>query len=82
MAIVQLGIVILSFPRLLGGKLPKLPDPGFKFNCGNDLCTYPVQYCDVGENRCMYCSDDLCLLRNITPQCRPYCKSKFIFAST
>lgn len=50
------------------------PGRGFQFNCGQDLCTFPHQYCDTDDYRCLYCSDDLCLSKDLPDQCTSYCK--------
>lgn len=54
------------------------PGPGFQFNCGQDLCTFPHQYCDTDDYRCLYCSDDLCLSKDLPDQCTSYCKGNHI----
>lgn len=53
---------------------PSDPGRGFQFNCGQDLCTFPHQYCDTDDYRCLYCSDDLCHTKDLPDQCRSYCK--------
>lgn len=50
------------------------PGRGFQFNCGQDLCSFPHQYCDTDDYRCLYCSDDLCLSKDLPDQCTSYCK--------
>lgn len=54
------------------------PGPGFQFNCGQDLCSFPHQYCDTDDYRCLYCSDDLCLSKDLPDQCTSYCKGNHI----
>lgn len=54
------------------------PGPGFQFHCGQDLCTFPHQYCDTDDYRCLYCSDDLCLSKDLPDQCTSYCKGNHI----
>lgn len=51
----------------------KLPEPGFKFTCGVDICEFPIQYCDTEDNRCGYCSVDLCNSGAIPQQCATAC---------
>ncbi|VDH90601.1 Hypothetical predicted protein [Mytilus galloprovincialis] len=58
-----------------------LPEVGFKFNCGFDICTYPIQYCDTEDNRCGYCSDDICSSGSIPTQCTAEC-SKLLSTTT
>ena len=53
----------------------KLPEKGFKFNCGFDICTFPIQYCDTEDKRCGYCSEDICHSDLIPPQCEAECNS-------
>ncbi|OPL21317.1 hypothetical protein AM593_05969, partial [Mytilus galloprovincialis] len=67
---------------LIGNRLLKdlilvmtLPEVGFKFNCGFDICTYPIQYCDTEDNRCGYCSDDICSSGSIPTQCTAECST-------
>lgn len=54
------------------------PGRGFQFNCGQDLCSFPHQYCDTDDYRCLYCSDDLCLSKDLPDQCTSYCKGNHI----
>ena len=54
----------------------KLPEKGFKFNCGFDICTFPIQYCDTEDKRCGYCSEDICHSDLIPPQCEAECNCK------
>ena len=61
---------------VVGRELPKEPDRGFRFNCWIDLCTFPLQYCDLDEQRCQYCSDDLCKSGSYPEQCKSYCSCK------
>ncbi|XP_063447548.1 uncharacterized protein LOC134727090 [Mytilus trossulus] len=58
------------------------PEEGFKFNCGFDICTYPTQYCDTEDNRCGYCSPDICNSGSIPTQCREECNKLFSTTST
>ena len=61
---------------LFGLALPTYPDEGFKFNCGQTLCSFPYQYCytEGGDFRCLYCRDDFCHSQDQLPdQCRSYC---------
>lgn len=60
----------------------KLPEEGFKFNCGFDICTYPIQYCDTEDKRCGYCSQDICSSGSIPTQCRAECNKFFSTTST
>ncbi|OPL20951.1 hypothetical protein AM593_09599, partial [Mytilus galloprovincialis] len=52
-----------------------IPEEGFKFNCGFDICTFPTQYCDTEDNRCGYCSPDICNSGSIPTQCRVECNT-------
>lgn len=53
----------------------RLPERGFKFDCGFDICTFPTQYCDTEDKRCGYCSVDICYSDLIPPQCEAECNS-------
>ncbi|VDI04425.1 Hypothetical predicted protein [Mytilus galloprovincialis] len=59
----------------------KLPEDGFKFNCGFDICTYPIQYCDTEDKRCGYCSPDICNSDSIPTQCIAECNRLFSTSS-
>jgi len=41
------------------------PKDGFKFNCGSNMCNYPLMYCDVVNGVCKYCSKHLCNTRDM-----------------
>lgn len=69
-------VAFLCIFPLFGLTLPTNPDEGFKFNCGQFLCSFPYQYCDTegGDYRCLYCRDDFCHSKDQLPdQCRSYC---------
>lgn len=66
--------VVLCDLSSFGLDSPSYPGRGFPFNCGQDLCTFPLQYCDTDDYRCLYCSDDLCHTKDLPDQCRFYCK--------
>lgn len=66
--------VVLCDLSSFGLDSPSDPGRGFQFNCGQDLCTFPHQYCDTDDYRCLYCSDDLCHTKDLPDQCRSYCK--------
>ncbi|XP_061181964.1 uncharacterized protein LOC133190376 [Saccostrea echinata] len=66
-------IVLYCLP-LLGLNLSSQPDPGFQFNCWDQTCSFPHQYCDLDEKRCLFCSDDLCESKDFPLQCRSYCQ--------
>jgi len=57
-----------------------LPNDGFKFNCGADICIYPLQYCDVANDGiCKYCNEDLCNTEDVPQQCYTACSGKYIY---
>ncbi|XP_052068668.1 uncharacterized protein LOC127707949 [Mytilus californianus] len=60
----------------------KLPEESFKFNCGFDICTFPIQYCDTEDKRCGSCSQDICSSDSIPTQCRAECNRMFSTTST
>ncbi|KAL5018085.1 hypothetical protein ScPMuIL_003807 [Solemya velum] len=47
---------------------------GLKFVCGEDICSYPWQFCSQEEERCRYCSKDVCHSSNIPAQCQDACQ--------
>lgn len=71
--------LIVNFLSVFGLKLPQQPDPGFRYNCWDQTCTFPSQYCDIDEKRCLFCSDDLCKSGNFPEQCYSYCQGNLIF---
>ncbi|XP_078317114.1 uncharacterized protein LOC144617590 isoform X2 [Crassostrea virginica] len=78
-------VAFLCIFPLFGLTLPTNPDEGFKFNCGQFLCSFPYQYCDTegGDYRCLYCRDDFCHSKDQLPdQCRSYCTEKYHLSST
>jgi len=64
-------VFISLFQGITSGVL--FPDKGFQFNCGVDICTFPLQYCDTAKDVCKYCNKDLCNTDDVPQQCYKAC---------
>ncbi|KAJ8317970.1 hypothetical protein KUTeg_003061 [Tegillarca granosa] len=66
---------VATFVVFLTGKIYcSFPPENFRFNCMYDICTFPNQYCDLQDQRCHYCNDDVCRSDKVPEQCQYRCK--------